>query len=106
MGVSDQVILKEASSATETGFNIKISQLASSDMILSNKGMTKALIRLVCTFVVRKPRRQVFKALRPIYNRIINQYDLIAAHHCFIKRKLYEVLNVWVPLMNGSAMAQ
>ena len=44
-GVSDQVMLKQACSATETSYKIEILRLASLDMILSNKQITKALIR-------------------------------------------------------------
>ena len=52
--VSDKVRLKPVSSAMETSSKIEISLEASLDMILCNKGITKALIRLcVC-------RRQVF----------------------------------------------
>ena len=45
-GVSDQVIHKPAYSATETSWNSEISLVACFDMILSNKSITKALIRL------------------------------------------------------------
>ena len=45
-GVSDKVRFKPACSATETSFKIEISLVSSLDMILSNKRITKALIRL------------------------------------------------------------
>ena len=47
-GVSDQVILKPACSATETTCNIAISRVTSLDMTLSSKvnNKTKMLIRL------------------------------------------------------------
>ena len=48
-GVSDKERLKPVSSTTETSKKIEISLEASLDMILSNKRITKALIRLhVC----------------------------------------------------------
>ena len=46
LGGSDQVILKQAFSATETSKKTETSLEASLDMILSNKRITKALIRL------------------------------------------------------------
>ena len=45
-GVSDNVIPKPTSSATETIYKSEILHVASFDMILSNKLITKALIRL------------------------------------------------------------
>ena len=42
----DKGRLKSASSATETSYNIENLLVASSDMLLFNKGITKALIRL------------------------------------------------------------
>ena len=51
---------KPACSATETSSKIEILLVASLDMILSNKRQTKALIRLVCTFVVHKPPKTAF----------------------------------------------
>ena len=44
--VSDEVRFKPACSATETSYKIEISLVASLDMILSNKSITKVLIRL------------------------------------------------------------
>ena len=44
-GVSDKTRLKPVSSATETRYNSEISLVASLDMILFNKRITKALIR-------------------------------------------------------------
>ena len=45
-GVSDKMILKPVSSATETSLKIEILPVASLDMILFNKQITKVLIRL------------------------------------------------------------
>ena len=45
-GVSDKVRFKQVCSATETSWKIEILLVASLDMILSNKRITKALIRL------------------------------------------------------------
>ena len=45
-GVSDQVMRKQACTATETSYKIEILLVASLDMILSNKRITKALNRL------------------------------------------------------------
>ena len=45
-GVSDKVRLKPVSSPAETSYNSEISLLASIDMILFNKQITKGLIRL------------------------------------------------------------
>ena len=46
VGVSEKARLKPVSSATETSKKIEILLVASLDMILSNKRITKALIRL------------------------------------------------------------
>ena len=45
-GVSDQVRLKPACSATETSYNLEISAIESRDIIISKQWTTKALIRL------------------------------------------------------------
>ena len=45
-GVSEKGRLKPVSSATETSLKIEISHEACLDMVLSNKRITKALIRL------------------------------------------------------------
>ena len=61
--VSEKASFKPVSSATQTGWKIEISPVASLHMILSTKRITKALIRLrrlVCACVVGNPRRQVF----------------------------------------------
>ena len=64
--VSDQVILKPASSATETSHNREISLVASYNTILSNKRITKGLIRLCsgagwsAPVLFANPQRQVF----------------------------------------------
>ena len=66
-GVSNKMRLKPASSATETRFRNENLLVASLDMIVSNKRITKALMRrLVCAFVVRKPLKTGFLASRPI----------------------------------------
>ena len=46
VGVSDKMRLKPVSTATETSLKIEISLVASLDMVLSQKRITKALIRL------------------------------------------------------------
>ena len=46
-GLSDKVRFKPACSATETNYKIEITRIASLDMIHSNKGITKVLIRLL-----------------------------------------------------------
>ena len=64
-GVSNTLRLKPVSSATETNYKIAISLEASLDMILCNKRITKALIRLrVCAgwsvpLLFAKSQRQV-----------------------------------------------
>ena len=45
-GVSEKLRLKPVSSATENSYKLKIALVASLDMILSNKRITKALISL------------------------------------------------------------
>ena len=45
-GVSDEARLKPVSSATETSQKIELSFVASLDMVLSKKRITKAVIRL------------------------------------------------------------
>ena len=45
-GVSEYVISKPACSATETSQSVESSLVASLEMILSDKGITKVLIRL------------------------------------------------------------
>ena len=65
-GVSAKARLKHACSATETSKKIEILLLASPYMVLSNKRMTKALIRLrgcagwSAPLLFANPRRQVF----------------------------------------------
>ena len=64
--VSDKTRLKPFSSATVTSQKIEILLVASLDMILSNKQITKALIRLhgcagwSAPVLFANPRRQVF----------------------------------------------
>ena len=71
LGVFVKGRLKPVSSVTETSWNIRISLVASLDIILSNKGIIKALIRLhVCAgcsapLLFTNPRRQVFSLRRP-----------------------------------------
>ena len=66
--VSNKVRFKRVCSATETSYKMENSLVASLDMILSNKRITKALIRLVCAFVVHKTLKTGFLASRPKYN--------------------------------------
>ena len=71
-GVSDKARLKPVFSAIKTSLNSEISLVASLDMILSKKQITKALIRLlVCACVVSKPRKTGFLALRPNYDPVM-----------------------------------
>ena len=69
-GVSDKARLKPDSSATET-LNIEISPIASSDMMRSNKRITKTLIRLrgcagwSAPLLFANRRRQVFSRRDP-----------------------------------------
>ena len=70
-GVSDQVMLKEACSAAETSRKSEILIVTSVDMMLSNKQITNALIRLcmhryVFAFGVLKLPKTDFLASRPI----------------------------------------
>ena len=71
-GVSDKVRLKSVSSAKETSWILENLLVASLDMILSSKQITKALIRLrrcagwSVPFVVRKPPKTGFLVLKPI----------------------------------------
>ena len=70
-GVSDKVRFKPACSATETSYKIEVSLVASLDILLSNKRITKALIRLrgcagwSAPVLFAKPRRQVFSRQGP-----------------------------------------
>ena len=58
---SDMTMLNPACLATETSRIVKISHVARQDVILSNKRITKALIRQVCPFVFRlKHQIQIF----------------------------------------------
>ena len=70
-GVSDKVIFKQVSSATETRQKIKFLLGACLDEILSKKRITKALISLrecagwSATLLFANPRRQVFSRRGP-----------------------------------------
>ena len=70
-GVSDKARLKAATSATETSYKTEISLVASLDMILFKKRITKALIRLQgcagwsAPLLFANPRRQVFSRQGP-----------------------------------------
>ena len=69
-GVTNKARIKPVSPATETRKKIEISLVASLDIKLSNKRITKALIslrKLVCAVVVRKPPKTGFLTSRPIY---------------------------------------
>ena len=70
-GISDKVRLKPVSSATQTSYEIEILPAASLDMILFNKGITKALIKLCkcagwsAPLLFANPRRRVFSLRGP-----------------------------------------
>ena len=70
-GVSDKLRCKPACPATETSKKIEISLVASLDMILSNKGITKALTSLrrcagwSAPLLFTNSRRQVFSRRGP-----------------------------------------
>ena len=70
-GVSDKVRFKPIPSATEISKKIEISRVASLDIILSNKRITKALIRLrgcagwSAPLLFAYPRKQVFTRQGP-----------------------------------------
>ena len=70
--VSDEVRFKPTCSATETSYKIEISLIAILDIILSDKRIKKALIRL-CGYVgwsarvVHKPLKIDFLPSRPTY---------------------------------------
>ena len=70
-GLSDKARLKPVPSATETSENSKFSLVARLDMILSNKLMSKALIRLggcagwSASLLFANPERQVYSRRGP-----------------------------------------
>ena len=70
---SNKASFKPVSSATETSKRVEISLEASLDMILSNKGITKALIRLhICAgwsapLLFATLQRQVFSRRGPYH---------------------------------------
>ena len=66
-GVSDKASFKPVSSATETSKKIEISLVASLHRVLSQKRITKMLIRLVCACVVSKLPKTGFLTSRPMY---------------------------------------
>ena len=79
--VSDKVWFKPVSTATETSYKIKVLLVASLDIILSNKQITKVLISLRgCAgwsppLLFPNPRRQVFSRQSPYmtgYHGILN----------------------------------
>ena len=79
--VFDKVCFKPVSTATETSYKIKVLLVASLDIILSNKQITKALISLRgCAgwsppLLFPNPRRQVFSRQSPYmtgYHGILN----------------------------------
>ena len=78
----DQVIPNPAYSATETIARSENLLVANLDMILSNKRITKALIRLcftrrlICTFVVRKPPDRFSHAEAHIMSSIISWAEI------------------------------
>ena len=59
-GISDQVRLKPACSATETSLGLNILHIETTDIILSKQRITKAqMCRLICGFVVYIWHKQV-----------------------------------------------
>ena len=73
-GVSDKVRFKQTCSATETSKKIEISLVASLDIILASKQITKALIRLHTYAGWSAPLlfanlQTCFLALKAIYER-------------------------------------
>ena len=73
LGVSDQVIPKINLLSYRDLLDTETALLASFDMILYNKQITKALIRLrrlVCAFVVCNHRRQVFSRQGPLHSKL------------------------------------
>ena len=85
--VSDKVRYKQACSPTETSYKIEISLVASLDMILSNMGITKALIRLgghtgwSVPLLFANPLKTGFLVSRPIYDFILSVF-----HHPLLPR--------------------
>ena len=77
-GVSDKARLKPVSSATETSKKIEIPPMASLDMILSRKRITKALISLRECAGWSAPLLFVCLFVRLVLNeasKIVNEYD-------------------------------
>ena len=54
------VRLNLAWSVTETSWRLEVSDIETRDIILSRQRTTKALMRLICVFVVRIWQKQVF----------------------------------------------
>ena len=71
LGVSEKTSFNQVSSATPTSFKIEILPVASSHMILSEKRITKVLIRLCgcagwsAPVLFTNPQRQVFSRQGP-----------------------------------------
>ena len=86
-GVSDKVRFKPVSFATEISQKIEISLVPSLDIVLSNKLITKALIRLCrcagwsAPLLFANPRRQVFSRRGPYYKKlnVLQIYGLTAS---------------------------
>ena len=104
--VSDKASFKPASSATETSWKIEISSVARLHMILSEKRITKALIRLCgcagwsATVLFANPRRQVFSHRGP-YKVLQCQYQpriIIPTNFVYIHNVAYPDKSDW--LMN------
>ena len=84
-GVSEKARLKPVSLATETSYKIEVLLVASLDMILPKKRITKALIRLrgsagwSAHVLFANPRRQVFSRRGPIlmytHNKVIGSAE-------------------------------
>ena len=100
LGVSDKVRFKLACSATETRWKIELSLVARLDMTLSNKQITKALIRLCgcagwsAPLLFANHRRQVFSHHGPFdsgpllyvnYPTSISSLEIMATEHILDK---------------------
>ena len=103
--VSDEVKQKPACSATETNTNNEISLVASFEMILSDKRITEALIRLCgCTgwtapLLFRNQQRQFFSRRDPYYSRV--RSDLYQVHVLKkLKRRKKTCCRIFLYLIN------
>ena len=85
-GISDKATLKPASSSTETSLKIQNLLVASYDMILCNKQITKALIRLhwSASLLFANPRRQNVEAHSVPVNMNCQDCNVNELCSCFI----------------------